>query len=200
MATPTLTEPLEVTNLAAGERARPALATARTPAATAAARLSRVNLTIGGLGLLTALFLVTRLVESWRIDPRSHRNTISFLGQRLSYPTANVGAIAVLALAAIGLAVSITALAATVREPRARATADKSAHRPAPAMPLPDGSDRDRRLEASRLLRRSAAPARLHHDGRNRGAGSGRAGRGARPRAPPRPTGATRFGSLPVGS
>ncbi len=71
---------------------------------------------IGGLGLLTALFLVTRLIESWRIDPRSHRNTISFLGQQLSYPAANLGAIVVLALAAIGLAVSITALAATARE------------------------------------------------------------------------------------
>ena len=86
------------------------------PAARTAARTSRASLAIGGLGLVTSLFLVSRLIESWRIEPGSHRHTISFLGQQLSYPTANAGAIAVLALAAIGLAVSLTALTAAARE------------------------------------------------------------------------------------
>src|SRR5690242_149048 len=92
--------------------------THRMPAATAAARTSRAHLAIGGLGLLTALFLVTRAIASWRIDPRGHEHTFSVLGQQLSYPTANAGAIAVLALAAIGIAVSVTALAAAARELR----------------------------------------------------------------------------------
>lgn len=86
------------------------------PAATAAARVSRASLGIGALGVATAVFLATRVIGSWRIEPGSHRNTVRFLGQHLSYPTGNAAALAVIALAAVGLAVSLTALVAGARE------------------------------------------------------------------------------------
>jgi len=86
------------------------------PATVAAVRLSRATLAIGGLGLATSLFVVSRVFESWRIGSRPGTPTISLLGLRLSYPTANVGALAVLALAALGLLVAVTALVAAARE------------------------------------------------------------------------------------
>jgi len=86
------------------------------PATAASARLSRATLAIGALGIATSLFVVSRVFESWRIGPRPGTPTISLLGQRLSYPTANAGAIAVLALALIGLLVAVTALVAAGRE------------------------------------------------------------------------------------
>ena len=84
------------------------------PAATAAARISRATLAIGGLGLAMALFLATRVTESWRID--GHGNSFTLLGQRLSYPAANAGAIVIIALAALGIAVSVTAVLASAGE------------------------------------------------------------------------------------
>jgi Zn-dependent protease with chaperone function len=90
--------------------------TAPRPASAAAARLSRASLAVGALGLATALFLVTRMIASWRISPRAH--TLTLLGQQFAYPAANVAGIAVLVLALVGLCVTITALAAAVREIR----------------------------------------------------------------------------------
>jgi hypothetical protein len=90
---------------------------ARTATA-AAGRLSRATLAIGALGLLTALFMIDRLAETWRIGghaaPAGH--TISLAGQRLTYPVANVSAIAILLLAGLGFAITVRALAAAARE------------------------------------------------------------------------------------
>jgi Zn-dependent protease with chaperone function len=71
------------------------------PAGAAATRLHRANLAVGVLGLATAAFTLERLLESWRVDPHAGTShTISLLGQKLAYPAANAGAIAVVALAA----------------------------------------------------------------------------------------------------
>jgi hypothetical protein len=87
------------------------------PAAAAATRLHWANLAVGALGLGTAAFTLERLLESWRVEPRAgSAHTISLLGQKLAYPAANAGAIAVLALAAVGLAVTVIAARAALRE------------------------------------------------------------------------------------
>jgi BlaR1 peptidase M56 len=88
-------------------------------ASTAAARLSRVSLALGGLGLASALLIVMRLLESWRVTSGATSHEISVFGQKLSYPVANLDAIVILLLAALGLAVTARAVTATVREVRA---------------------------------------------------------------------------------
>ncbi|HUE26193.1 MAG TPA: M56 family metallopeptidase [Solirubrobacteraceae bacterium] len=81
----------------------------------AAAQLSLAWAMLGALGLGACAFVLLRLIETWRVTPRvSHH--ISFLGQTLDYPTANAGAIVVLVLAAVGLAVVARALIAATRE------------------------------------------------------------------------------------
>jgi hypothetical protein len=89
------------------------------PAAAAAARVSRAGLALGALGLLTAIFVVGRLLESWRITPQAGSHQISILGQSLSYPAANVDAVVIVLLAAMGAAVTARALTAAAREVRA---------------------------------------------------------------------------------
>jgi bla regulator protein blaR1 len=86
------------------------------PAAAAAARVSRASLVLGGLGLTSAIFVVSRLVESWRVTPRAASHQISIFGQNLSYPAANVDAIVILLLAALGLVVTARALTGAARE------------------------------------------------------------------------------------
>ncbi len=86
--------------------------TARGPAARAAARVSLAGLVLGGLGLASALFVIVRLIESWRVTPRASSHHISVLGAQLTYPVANGGAIVVLVLALLGLAVTVTAVLA----------------------------------------------------------------------------------------
>ena len=86
------------------------------PAATAAARVSRASLVLGGLGLASAVFVITRLLESWRVTPRAASHQISIFGQKLSYPAANVDAIVIVLLAALGLVVTARALAGAARE------------------------------------------------------------------------------------
>jgi hypothetical protein len=144
----------------------------RRSAASAASRLSRASLGIGTLGLATAVFLATRLIESWRIDPSSHRDTITLIGQQLSYPTANAGAIAVLVLAAVGFAVTVTAVAAAAGELR-RSRGIARALRARVNTVLPDGTFviDDRRPDAfctglvyPRVYITSAALARLDRD------------------------------------
>jgi len=73
------------------------------PATIAAGRAFRLSMLLGVLGLASALFVITRLFESWRVtsDPMAH--VVSVFGQRLSYPAANAGAIVVTALAGLGL-------------------------------------------------------------------------------------------------
>jgi hypothetical protein len=88
------------------------------PAATAAARVSGASLLLGGLGLVSAIFVLTRLVESWRVGSgASHR--IAVFGQGFSYPAANVDAVVIVLLAALGSIVTARALGGTMREYRA---------------------------------------------------------------------------------
>lgn len=86
------------------------------PAASAAARISRANLVLGGLGLASAIFVIARLVESWRVTSRAASHQISIFGQKLSYPAANVDAIVIVFLAALGLIVTARALTGAVHE------------------------------------------------------------------------------------
>jgi Zn-dependent protease with chaperone function len=86
------------------------------PAATAAARVSRASLLLGGLGLASAIFVVARLLESWRVTAHAASHQISIFGQKLSYPAANVDAIVIVLLAALGLVVTGRALAGAARE------------------------------------------------------------------------------------
>jgi BlaR1 peptidase M56 len=89
------------------------------PAATAAARVSGASLLLGGLGLLSAIFVIFRLVESWRVGSGATSHRIEILGQALSYPAANVNAIVIVLLAAMGSVVTGRALVGTMREYRA---------------------------------------------------------------------------------
>jgi BlaR1 peptidase M56 len=102
------------------------------PAATAAARVSRASLLLGGLGLASAIFVVARLLESWRVTSHAASHQISIFGQRLSYPAANVDAIVIVLLAALGLVVTARALTGAVRELQASRRFDRflSAERP----------------------------------------------------------------------
>jgi Zn-dependent protease with chaperone function len=87
------------------------------PASAAAAWLSRASLAVGTAGLVTCVFLVSRLIGSWHVGARAH--TLSLLGQRVAYPAANAAAIAVLVLAVVGLIVTATAMVAAAGELRA---------------------------------------------------------------------------------
>jgi BlaR1 peptidase M56 len=89
------------------------------PAATAAARVSGASLLLGGLGLVSAIFVLVRLVESWRVGSGATSHRIEIFGQGLSYPAANVNAIVIVLLAALGAVVTARTLAGTVQECRA---------------------------------------------------------------------------------
>ena len=73
------------------------------PATIAAGRVFGVSMLLGVLGLASALFVITRLFESWRVTAGPAPHLISVFGQQLSYPAANAGAIVVTALAGLGL-------------------------------------------------------------------------------------------------
>jgi uncharacterized integral membrane protein len=89
------------------------------PAAVAASRVSRASLALGGLGLASAIFVVLRLLETWRVGPRAASHVVSVFGLHLSYPTANLDAIVIIFLAALGVVVTALVLTGTVRELRA---------------------------------------------------------------------------------
>jgi Zn-dependent protease with chaperone function len=89
------------------------------PAAIAAARVSRASLMLGALGLASAIFVLARLVESWRVTPHAASHQILILGQRLSYPAANIDAVVIVLLAVLGSVVTARALTGAVREARA---------------------------------------------------------------------------------
>jgi Zn-dependent protease with chaperone function len=97
-------------------RAGAAYPVGRRHAAVAAARVSRAGLLLGGLGLLSALFVLARLFESWRVTPHAASHRVSIFGQNLTYPTANAGAIVMIVLAAFGLIVTAMAIGESVRE------------------------------------------------------------------------------------
>src|SRR5580704_15509571 len=86
------------------------------PAATAATRVSRASFMLGGLGLASAIFVVVRLFETWRISSRATEHQVSIVGLSFSYLAANVGAIVVLLLAALGLVTIVLTLEGAVRE------------------------------------------------------------------------------------
>jgi hypothetical protein len=50
----------------------------------------------GGLGVVSSVVVLARLLESWRVTPRTASHRISIFGQERSYPAANAGAIDVL--------------------------------------------------------------------------------------------------------
>jgi BlaR1 peptidase M56 len=86
------------------------------PAATAAARVGRAGLLFGGLGAGSSLFVVSRLVETWRVSPAAASHRIAILGQSVSYPAANLAALVVLGLALMGLAVTALTVGGAFRE------------------------------------------------------------------------------------
>jgi hypothetical protein len=85
-------------------------------AAAAAGRVWTAGLTLGGLGLGLLLFVVWRLLLSWRVTSHAAAHDVSILGQRLSYPAANLDAIVILVLAAVGLVAVAMTILGSVRE------------------------------------------------------------------------------------
>ncbi len=94
-------------------RSAPAGGQAATPAA---AHAGRAGLLLGAFGLASSLFVLTRLLESWRVSPGSTEHAFSVLGQRLSYPAANLAAWVILVLAGGGLVVTLLTVVGAVRE------------------------------------------------------------------------------------
>jgi Peptidase family M48 len=72
-------------------------------AAIAASRAFGSSVVLGVFGLASAVFVITRLFESWRVTSAAPSHHIWVFGQRLSYPAANAGAIVVTVLAGLGL-------------------------------------------------------------------------------------------------
>jgi Zn-dependent protease with chaperone function len=113
MATSTLSQEITGASAPAGTRASHA---EDRPAATASTRVSVASLALGALGLASAIFVVLRLLETWRVRSGPSPDQISVLGVRLSYPTANLDAIVIMLLAALGSVVVALALAGAARE------------------------------------------------------------------------------------
>jgi hypothetical protein len=88
------------------------------PAASAARRACGAGFLLGALGLASAGIVLARLFESWRVAPGPGSHVISVFGQRISYPTANTGAIVVTALAVLGLLMAGAAAWRAARELR----------------------------------------------------------------------------------
>ncbi|MGN6867782.1 MAG: M56 family metallopeptidase [Solirubrobacteraceae bacterium] len=86
------------------------------PATLAAARVSRAGALLAAGGLASSVFVIWRLIETWRVTPAAPSHRISVLGQRLTYPAANLGAVVVVALAVLGLTVTAMTVRGAVRE------------------------------------------------------------------------------------
>ncbi|HET7046692.1 MAG TPA: M56 family metallopeptidase [Solirubrobacteraceae bacterium] len=86
------------------------------PAARAHALASAGGLMLGLLGLASFVPVFARLLESWRVSAHAVAHHVSILGQTLSYPAANAGALVVLALALLGGIVAAIALCAISSE------------------------------------------------------------------------------------
>lgn len=87
-----------------------------TTATVAATRVSRAGAMLAAGGLASSGFVIWRLVETWHVTPAAASHRISVLGYRLTYPSANLGAMAVLALALLGLIVTVMTVRGAVRE------------------------------------------------------------------------------------
>jgi Zn-dependent protease with chaperone function len=96
------------------------------PTTAAAARVSRVSITLGALGLATAAFVVAGAAARWRVAPREASHHITVFGLRLSYPSANFAAVVMLVLAAIGLIVLLSAAVAASKQIAAARRLDRS--------------------------------------------------------------------------
>ena len=92
------------------------------------------GLLLGVLGLASFVPVFARLLETWRVSAHAVAHHVSILGQTLSYPAANAGALVVLALALLGGIVAAIALCAIGSELRA---ARRLAHRLAQRDPTP---------------------------------------------------------------
>lgn len=88
----------------------------RRPAGAAAARVWAAGMVLWASGLALSVFVIARLFVTWRVTPHAASHQIALLGQRLSYPVANVDALIVLALALGGLAVGAMTAWGAVRE------------------------------------------------------------------------------------
>lgn len=96
-------------------------ASVRKPAAVAAARGFGAGLGLGAFGLACSAFVLLRLVESWRVTAGAVSHHITVLGQPIGYPTANLDAVVVLALALLALIATLRAARCGVREATAAA-------------------------------------------------------------------------------
>ncbi len=83
---------------------------------TFARRVSGARTLIGILAVVCLSVVFVRLVERWRVTPSTASHRIVILGQRMSYPAANLAAIAVLGLALLGAVVVGVALVGASRE------------------------------------------------------------------------------------
>lgn len=84
------------------------------------------GLLLGFLGLASFVPVFARLLESWRVSAHAVAHHASILGQTVSYPAANAGALVVVALALLGGTVAAIAICAIGSELRA---ARRLAHR-----------------------------------------------------------------------
>lgn len=85
-------------------------------AARAASSVSRAGLAIGALAIASAALAVWRLLETWHVSARAASHQVSVFGQKLSYPAANLDAVIVLVLAALGVIVILKAITGAARE------------------------------------------------------------------------------------
>jgi Zn-dependent protease with chaperone function len=85
---------------------------ANRPAARALALATSAALVLGLLGLASFVTVFARLLESWRVSATAAAHHVSILGNMLSYPAANAGAVAVLGLALLGGIVTAVAVGA----------------------------------------------------------------------------------------
>jgi bla regulator protein blaR1 len=85
-------------------------------AATAAGRVGTAGLLLGGFGLALSVVVVARLFLSWHVSPDAASHHVSVVGQRLSYPVANLDAVIVLVLALAGLAVAAMTAQGAIHE------------------------------------------------------------------------------------
>jgi hypothetical protein len=98
-----------------------------------ARRVSGAQAALAILALACLAVVFARLVERWRVTPSATSHRIVILGQRMSYPEANLAAIVVLGLALLGAVVVALAIAGAVREVMA---SQRLARRLAAARPL----------------------------------------------------------------
>ncbi len=95
------------------------------PAEAAAGRVWVAGTVLWASGLALSVFVIGRLFVTWRVTPHAASHQISLLGQRVSYPVANLDALIVLALALAGLAVGAMTALGAVRELAATRTLER---------------------------------------------------------------------------